>query len=169
MSFKQNYKIVVSHFLAKQRKWEENMAYNNPYSAYTQTGVKTATQGKLVVMLYNEAVKQLNSAINWFNSEGKVDPCHIEKLNSNILKAQEIITELMVSLDMSSGEEIAQNLLSLYVFFNKELMNANMTLNKEKIKSVCQMMSDLRDSWVQAESTTTTSVSSFSPAISITG
>ena len=85
------------------------------------------------------------------------------------MKAQEIITELMVSLDMSSGEEIAQNLLSLYVFFNKELMNANMTLNKEKIKSVCQMMSDLRDSWVQAESTTTTSVSSLSPAISITG
>ena len=63
------------------------MAYNNPYSAYTQTGVKTATQGKLVVMLYNEAVKQLNSAINWFNSEGKVDPCHIEKLNSNILRS----------------------------------------------------------------------------------
>ena len=57
------------------------MAYNNPYSAYTQTGVKTATQGKLVVMLYNEAVKQLNSAINWFNSEGKVDPCHIEKFS----------------------------------------------------------------------------------------
>ena len=63
------------------------MAYNNPYAAYKQTGVKTATQGKLVVMLYNEAVKQLNSAINWFNSEGKVDPSHIEKLNTNILKA----------------------------------------------------------------------------------
>lgn len=145
------------------------MAYNNPYAAYKQTGVKTATQGKLVVMLYNEAVKQLNSAINWFNSAGKVDPCHIEKLNKNILKAQEIITELMVSLDMSTGEEIAQNLLSLYVYFNKELMNANMTLNKEKIQSVCKMMSDLRDSWVQAEATTATSVSDLSPAINITG
>lgn len=145
------------------------MAYTNPYTAYKQTGVKTATQGKLVVMLYNEAVKQLNSAINWFNSEDKVDPCHIEKLNGNILKAQEIITELMISLDMSTGEEIAQNLLSLYVFFNKELMNANMTLNKEKIKSVCQMMSDLRDSWVQAEATTTTKVSDASSAINITG
>ena len=85
------------------------------------------------------------------------------------MKAQEIITELMVSLDMSSGEEIAKNLLSLYVFFNKELMNANMTLNKEKIQSVCKMMSELRDSWVQAEATTTTSVSDLSPAISITG
>lgn len=145
------------------------MAYNNPYSAYKQTGVKTATQGKLVVMLYNEAVKQLNNAINWFSPEGKVDPSNIEKLNANILKAQEIITELMVSLDMTSGEEIAKNLLALYVFFNKELMNANMTLNKEKIQSVCKMMSELRDSWVQAEATTTTSVSDLSPAISITG
>mgnify|MGYP003287810950 CR=1 FL=1 len=43
---------------------------------------------------YNEAVKQLNSAINWFNSEGKVDPSHIEKLNANILKALEAHPEV---------------------------------------------------------------------------
>ena len=48
-------------------------------------------------------------------------------------------------------------------------MNANMTLNKEKIQSVCKMMSELRDSWIQAEATTATSVSDLSPAISITG
>ena len=74
-----------------------------------------------------------------------------------------------LTIKNTAGEEIAKNLLSLYVFFNKELMNANMTLNKEKIQSVCKMMSDLRDSWVQAEATTTTSVSDLSPAISITG
>lgn len=145
------------------------MAYNQAFSAYKQTGVKTATQGKLVVMLYDEAVRQLNFAIKWFNSEGKIDAAHIEKLNANILKTQEIITELMVSLDLNSGLEIAQNLLALYVFFNKELMDANINLNKDKIVSVCSMMSDLRDSWVQAESRTATHASDLRPAISING
>lgn len=152
-------------------KWEVTMGYPQAFSAYKQTGVKTATQGKLIVMLYEEAVKQLSFAISKFNNEGKVEPVNIEKLSQNILKAQEIITELMVSLDMnvSEGQDIAKNLLALYVFFNKELMEANMNLNKEKIVSVHKMMSDLKDSWVQAESMTTTHASEIRPSISISG
>lgn len=46
------------------------MAYNtNGYNAYRETGVKTASQGKLVVMLYEEAVRQLEKAISMVKKE----------------------------------------------------------------------------------------------------
>lgn len=145
------------------------MAYTQAFTAYKQTGVKTATQGKLVVMLYEEAVKQLSIAVSRFNAESKVDPVNIDKLNSSILKTQEIITELMVSLNMNEGGLLAQNLLSLYIFFNKELMEANISLNKEKIQFVKDKMDELRDAWVQANSMTSTKASDMNPAISISG
>ena len=47
------------------------MAYNAAFNAYKQTGVKTATQGKLLIMLYDEAIKQLGSALSWFNKDEK--------------------------------------------------------------------------------------------------
>ena len=147
------------------------MAYNPAFSAYKSTGIKTATQGKLVVMLYDEAIKQLKMALNFFDSENNVEAKNIEQLNKNIQKAQEVITELMVSLDLNNEEahEIAQNLLSLYVFFNKELMDATLNRDKSKIEFVCKMMSELRESWAQAEVMTHTHISQAGPSVSING
>ncbi|AEE15941.1 flagellar export chaperone FliS [Treponema brennaborense] len=123
------------------------MGYSQAYSAYRETGVKTASQGKLVVMLYDEAVKQLNFALAHFSADEKIGAQHIEAFNKNILKTQEIITELMVALDMEAGGDISKNLMSLYIFFNKELLNANISRDKKKIGFVCDMMSQLRDAW----------------------
>ncbi len=147
------------------------MAYNQAFSAYKTTGVKTATQGKLVVMLYDEAIKQLKYAASYFNENDKVDASNIEKMNKCIQKAQEVITELMASLNMEveSAKEIAENLLSLYFFFNKELMNATINQDKSKIEFVCKMMSELRDAWAQAEATTQTHTSEGTPSFSING
>mgnify|MGYP002519808281 CR=1 FL=1 len=152
-------------------------ALNNPIASLPLS--KLAKDKKHIVIISSDHTRPVPSHITMpilleeirkYNKDVMImEPVKGGELVNLPLKAQEIITELMVSLDMSSGEEIAKNLLSLYVFFNKELMNANMTLNKEKIQSVCKMMSELRDSWVQAEATTTTSVSDLSPAISITG
>lgn len=146
------------------------MSYNQALNAYKQTGVRTASRGKLVVMLYDEAVKQLNLALAQFNNEGKVPPSKIEKLNASVLKTQEIITELMVSLDMTDGgTEIAKNLLSLYTYFNQELLDANINQNKEKITFVHNMMDELRNAWTQAERRTQTPVADLQPVVSING
>ena len=118
------------------------MGYTNPYSVYKETGVKTASQGKLIVMLYEEAVKQLTNASELFE-DAVISPRNIEALNKAIVKTQEIITELMVSLDMERGGDIAKNLMSLYVFFNEELVKANIARDKKKIDSVQKMMADL--------------------------
>ncbi len=132
------------------------MAYQNPYAAYRETSVKTASGGKLIVMLYEEAVRQLESAENLFSEGDKLPPASIEKLNKCIVKTQEIITELQVSLDMDKGGEIAQNLLSLYTFFNQQLMQANISHDSSKLKSVRTMMTELLSAWRTAAETTST-------------
>jgi flagellar protein FliS len=99
------------------------MGYTNALSAYRETRIRTASQGQLIIMLYDEAVKQLEKSLELFslNKSGKQDPSRIEIIGKAIIKTRDIITELMVSLDFDQGGEIAQNLFALYTWFNKEL------------------------------------------------
>lgn len=145
------------------------MAYTQAFTAYKQTGVKTATQGKLIIMLYEEAVRQLNTALSLFKTEDSIEAYNIEKLHKATVKTQEIITELMVSLNMNDGGQLAQNLLALYMFFNQELLDATIHHKKNKIHFVRDKMLELKDAWVQADSTTQTRASDMNPAISING
>ncbi|MDR1786015.1 MAG: flagellar export chaperone FliS [Spirochaetaceae bacterium] len=131
------------------------MGYSQAFAAYRETGVKTAGKGRLIVMLYDGAIKELTSAAGKINDEGKVDIRELDKFNASCLKAQEIITELMVSLDMEAGGEIAGNLMALYIFFNQELVQANIHRDKKRISAVLDMMSSLRDSWAVAANSST--------------
>jgi flagellar protein FliS len=63
------------------------------------------------------------------------------------MKSEEIITELMVSLDFENGEEISKNLFSLYTWFNRELMEANITQDVARMIAVKDMLCELRNSW----------------------
>jgi len=114
---------------------------NNPFDQYKETQVTTANQGKLIVMLYDGAIKFLNIAIE------NMDPKTYDIANNNILKAQDIITELLLSLNMKEGGEISQNLFNLYLFFKKRLLEANIKKDSEIVKSVMKNMKDLRDAW----------------------
>jgi flagellar protein FliS len=102
-------------------------------------------------MLYDEAVKQLDRSLELLglNSTGKKDPGRIEKINKAILKAQEIFTELMASLDFERGGEIAKNLFSLYSWFNQELLAANVKQDQRQITVVRNMVYELRGAWAQ--------------------
>ena len=123
------------------------MAYNQAYSAYQKTNVTTASQGKLVVLRYEAAVKNLNSALSLMDSEEKIKPCDIENFTKFIQKTQSIITELQVSLDMEKGADISKNLMSLYIFFNSELTSAIFNHSREKIEFVKKMMNELLSAW----------------------
>lgn len=121
--------------------------YQNAYSAYQKNNVSTASQGRLVVLLYEGAIKHLNAALSLFEPDDKIKPQNIEQFGIHIQKTQAIITELQVSLDMEKGGDISRNLMSLYVFFNEELMNSSINHNKTKIQFVQKMMTELVDSW----------------------
>ena len=122
----------------------------NPVSAYKETSVRTASGGKIVVMLYDEAIKQLDSAIALLGTDTK----ELDRVSNAILKAQDIITELMVSLDFERGGEIAPKLFVLYRFFNDQLMEANIQKDAAPLRSVRQFLDSLRDAWTQILGTT---------------
>jgi len=126
------------------------MAYTNALSAYKETRIRTASQGQLIVMLYDEAVKQLEKGLELLNlnKSGKTDPSRIEIIGNTIIKARDIITELMVSLDFEQGGEIAQNLFALYTWFNKELLEAHITMDIARIAMVKSQIDNLRGAWV---------------------
>ena len=127
------------------------MAYPNAISTYRETKVKTASQGQLIIMLYDEAVKSLDHALELLglNRGGKKNPGNIEKISRSILKTQEIVTELIASLDFDQGGEIANNLFSLYTWFNKELLEANIQQDTRRITIVRNQLHELRGAWAE--------------------
>ena len=116
---------------------------SNPISAYQQVRVKTANQGQLILMLYDESLKQLSIAQEELQT---INP-KLDTVHNAIIKAQSIITELNASLDFDKGGDIAKNLFHLYMYFNQCLIDANLNKNVEKIAEVFGFMSELREAW----------------------
>ena len=125
------------------------MSYKDASSTYKETKIKTAGQGQLIVMLYDEAVKQLSRAIELLeaNQNDKKDPAKIEIISKAVMKTEEIITELIISLDFEQGGEISKNLFSLYTWFNRELMEANISQDVDRMTTVKNMLAELRNTW----------------------
>ncbi len=113
----------------------------SPYSQYKKTEIDTANQGKLIVMLYDGAIKFLNIALE------NMDIKTYDVVNTNIIKTQDIITELLVSLNMKDGGEISSNLFNLYIYFKKKLLEANIQKNADMINEVVDHLKTLRDAW----------------------
>jgi flagellar protein FliS len=103
------------------------------------------------MMLYDEAIKSLDLALELLglNTGEKKNPGNIEKISKSVLKAQEIITELIVSLDFEQGGEIAKNLFALYTWFNKELLEANIAHDMRRITHVRNQLNELRSAWAE--------------------
>jgi flagellar secretion chaperone FliS len=118
---------------------------NNPLNAYKETQIKTANQGKLIIMLYDGAIKNINAAL-----EGLKQKHHkFDEINRLIIKSQDIVTELLVSLDFEKGGEIAKNLFSLYIYINRLLLNANMKKDDNLLVEAKKILSELREAWVE--------------------
>lgn len=131
------------------------MAFNSGYSAYQKTNITTASQGHLIVLLYEAAIKNLKNAVLCFDEKNSIKACDIEKFSNFIQKTQSIVSELQVSLDMEKGGEIAKNLMSLYVFFNNELFDALVKHDKAKIENTEKMLEELLSAWKVASADTT--------------
>lgn len=120
------------------------LAKQNNYDAYKDTEITTANQGKLIVMLYDGAIRFLRISVD------KMNPRTYDVVNTNIIKAQDIITELMLSLNMEEGGEIAANLFNLYAYMKKRLLEGNIEKNTAPIVEVIKMLEQLRTAWEEA-------------------
>lgn len=125
------------------------MSKVNPLNAYKETKIRTASQGQLIVMLYDEAIKQIDLAAAGMEAgTRKLDAVH-----NSIVKAQDVLTELAASLDFERGGQIAKSLFSLYMFFREQLLEANVKKKSDSLKAVRSMLAELRDAWAQISKT----------------
>ena len=106
-------------------------------------------------MLYDEVLKRVRRAMDLLEETTTLDPKmentslkDVESVSNHLLKAQDVVTELMVSLDFERGGEIARNLFSLYIFVNRELMDANVKKQRAPLQTVEGLFVELRDTWV---------------------
>ena len=118
------------------------MTANNAYAKYKEQSVTTATPEELTLMLYNGCIKFINLA------EVFIDDKNIEKINVNILKAQDIVNELNITLNMDY--EVSENLRQLYSFVNERLLDANISKDKKSLAEAKEIVTDLRDTWKEA-------------------
>lgn len=119
------------------------MGLGNPYKQYQQQSIMTMTPGELVVRLYDECIKRINTAL-FHIEEGRPD-----EADACIRKTQQIVHYLDVSLERSV--DIADNLHQLYDYFIRTLVKANAGKRKEPLEELVPMFKDLRDSFAQAE------------------
>ncbi|MEJ8552678.1 flagellar export chaperone FliS [Tepidibacter sp. Z1-5] len=118
------------------------MAMANPYAQYKNQSINTATPEELTLKLYEGCIKFINLAII------AIDEKNIEKSNANIIKAQNIINELNITLDMSY--EISKNLRLLYDYLKDRLIEANLKKDKDILEEVRGFVVEFRDIWKQA-------------------
>ncbi|RFU67429.1 flagellar export chaperone FliS [Bacillus sp. V59.32b] len=117
------------------------MALGNPYQAYQQNSVNTASAGDLTLMLYNGCLKFISQA-KIAIAEGSV-----EKRNTNIQKAQSIIQELMVTLNMDL--EVSKQMMTLYDYLLRQLIEANVKNDSNILNEVEDFITEFRDTWKQ--------------------
>ena len=115
----------------------------NPYQKYQQNQVETVSPQQLVLMLYDGALRFLKLARSGIYQQ------NIEQSHNNIIKTQNILSELMSTLDMNQGE-IAQNLFSLYDYMYQRLLDANLKKDCTPLNEVEALLSELRDTWAEA-------------------
>lgn len=118
------------------------MTTNQPYQAYKENAVNTATGPELTLMLYNGCIKFIKQAENSLKKDD------FAAKNEQLQKAQKIIQELMITLDRSI--DISQQLLSLYEYIYHLLTQTNIHNNLEQLYEALELVTELRDTWVEA-------------------
>ena len=118
------------------------MATINPYQAYQQNSVMTASPQELTLMLYNGSLKFMKMA-----KRAMADK-NFEEKNTNIIKAQNIVQELRITLDLDI--EMSASLAQMYEYMYSRLLEANMKNNTEALEEVETLMTDMRNTWKQA-------------------
>lgn len=111
---------------------------------YLKNQIETSSPEQILILLYDGAIKFLNQAKIGIQNKD------IEFTHNNLIKAQNIISELRDTLDMEIGGELANNLYALYNYFNRRLVQANIKKEIEPVDEVLEHLRGLRDTWKQA-------------------
>ena len=119
----------------------------NPLKSYTQIAAKTAPPGVLVLMLFDRALRALDTALMGFDY---TDPRQRnETIHNNLRRAVDIIRFLNQSLNLEQGGELASTLRRLYRYFEDLLVKSNMQKQRDGVDEVITHLKPLRDAWAE--------------------
>ncbi|GJM70137.1 flagellar protein FliS [Paenibacillus macerans] len=122
---------------------------NNPWlclmltKAIKKIKYETASPHRLTLMLYNGAVQFAERA------HKAIQGGSLEDTNKYIQKVQDIIYELMTSLNEPEGGELARNLKNIYVYLIDRLVQANIKKNADYVEEVIRHLKELQSAWEQ--------------------
>jgi flagellar protein FliS len=115
---------------------------------YKRRQIESASPGRLIVLLYDGALDNLNKAELFYQERGDG---WIEGYNNNLISAQNIVTELLTALDTEKGGEIAENLLQLYEFVQTRLIESNVKKDLVALEEARKVLLILREGWVEVQ------------------
>lgn len=115
------------------------LSIQKQYEAYQQNAVTTASSGQLTLMLYNGCIKFIKQAIIAVNEKD------YESKNEHIQKAQNIVQELMLTLDQKI--DISQQIMPLYEYANYQLIQGNVKNDVSALEEALHIMTEFRDTW----------------------
>lgn len=114
----------------------------NPYNKYKENDIYTKSPGELTVMLFEGCWKFMKKA------KIAIEDKNIQEANTNLIKAQNIILELINSLDLNY--EISRNLLKVYDFIYRELVDINIHKDAERLDPLIDIIYGYYETWQEA-------------------
>ncbi len=115
----------------------------NLYNKYKNDSVNTASPVELIIMLYDGCVKNIKIA------KLHLEENNIEQASASLIKAQDIVDELIRSLDMSYP--ISEELMRLYDFISYELVQINVTKDMNRADPLIEILLELKSAWTEVK------------------
>jgi len=101
----------------------------------------TATPERLVVMLYDGAIRFLHQAAAAMRANDPV------RARDRLRRAEAIVDELNYTLDFEQGGEVAERLRGIYLFSKRHLLESNLRRDPDGVDQVAKLLGELRESW----------------------
>ena len=111
---------------------------------YLRMQTSTASPGELIAMLYDALLRNLSRA------EGGLESRDIESAHHALLRSQDIVLELMASLDLEAEGEagsIARQMAPLYEYLYRRLLDASVHKETAPIAEVRRLVQPVREAW----------------------
>lgn len=121
-------------------------AANNAQYTYQATRISTATKEQLLLITYDIGIKACRTAENAMTAKTP----DYDLANKEVIRTQEVIRELMVTLNRERGGEMADKLMQLYEYMYQLLLDANMKKEPDNIRTVRGMLEELKQTWESA-------------------
>jgi flagellar protein FliS len=112
--------------------------------AYREAQIRTADPGTILLMLYQGAIDSLKRA------KTSLEAGDMAEKGKNILRAYDILTEFLLTLDFEVGGDLARNLEGLYLYMQEQMTIANVKNDPKPLETVISLLSTLKQGWEEA-------------------